>query len=589
MGIPLRSPILLAVIAIVAVGAVAAAAVIIILAVGGKAHPPDETAKFFPRDTQIYFSLNLSPGNDQLRVFRDIVARFRENPEFQRKIDDAFDEADAETGIDLEKEVLPWLGPEIGIGLVDVVGSAIGVGTGGTPLVLALIGTKDPEKAKTVLQDWMHFVEQEMGISFETDSYKGVTVHGDDTVHQHYAVTKEYVLFATDRDLLDEAIDRMEDGETAGTLYGATRFQEARNELPDPRFSTLYVDARSIWLDARRQLGEELPIPVRDQLNDEIPEWLALAGSFIDKGVKLTGLAASPDDGVDEAPMVNSLRSTRLLPSDTFAFASFVFEPDLDPLRKTLESQSIDDLGPDFHDALSLQFGLAIDRDGAFSDVLDAALVRFEEEFGLDLERDVLGWMTGEFSLALLPTDFEALSQDPAAEPLEALALVQFDPERLDDLIRAVDRAVQLLEEKLGLLPDRNSYGGGQGATFDIQELVGPTAYQPGYLILDDHLLIATTGDALKLAGATSQGQEDSLPEESRYARGVEELSKATDQLVYVNIGRIRDSVVEALAPDDLQEYRKEVEPFIGPLAALLLGGVTLEGLSRVTITLTIK
>ena len=76
-------------------------------------------------------------------------------------------------------------------------------------------------------------------------------------------------------------------------------------------------------------------------------------------------------------------------------------------------------MGPDFDDALSSEFGLDVDPNGTFSDVLDAALVRFEEVSGLDLERDVLGWMTGEFSLAMLPTDFEALSQDPAAEPLK--------------------------------------------------------------------------------------------------------------------------------------------------------------------------
>ena len=588
MGILSRGPILLAIVAIVVMGAVAAAAVIIVLAVGGKAHPSEQTAKFFPGGTQIYFSFNLRPGNDQLRAFRDIVDRFREHPEFQRKIDDALDEADGETGIDLEQEVLPWLGPEIGIGLVDVVGSAIGVGTGGTPLVLALIGTKDSEKAEMVLLDWMRYQERDQGMRFEKDNYRGLTVHSEDGGDQHYAVTKEYILFATDRDLLDETIDRMEEGETAGSLYTEPRFQEARDKLPDPRFFTMYVDGKSIWLDARRQFGEGLPNEIRDRLNDEIPDWLALTGSSIDKGVKLTVSAATPD-AADITPLVNSLSSTRLLPWDTLAFASFVFEPDLDPLRETLESQSIDDLGPDFDDALSSEFGLDVDPNGTFSDVLDAALVRFEEVSGLDLERDVLGWMTGEFSLAMLPTDFEALSQDPAAEPFEALALVQFDPERLNDLTRAVDRAVQFLEEQLGLQADRISYGGGQGATFDIKELVGPTAYQPGYLILDDHLIIATTGDALKLTGDTSQGRQDALAEEARYARSVKELSKATNTLVHVNIGGIRDSVVEALDADDLQEYREDVEPFIGPLAVFLLGGETSEDVSRVIITVNIE
>ena len=416
-----------------------------------------------------------------------------------------------------------------------------------------------------------------------------MTNYSADEGDQHYAITTGYVLFATDRDLLEETIDRMEDGETTGTLYAESRFQEARDQLPDQRFSMIYVDAKSVWLDARRQFGEELPAEIIDQLNDAVPDWLALTGSFIDKGVKLTVSAVTPEGASDISTMVNSLSSTRLLPWDTTAFASISFEPDLERLREALESQSIADLGPDFYDAFFLEFGLAVDPDGTFNDVLDAALVRFEEALGVDLERDVLGLMTGEFSLALLLTDFEALSQDPAAEPIEALALVQFDLDRLDDLKRAVDRAVQLLEENLGLTANSISYGGGQGATFDIQELAGPTAYLPGYLILDDHLIIATTGDALKLAGATSEGREDSLAGESKYARGVKELSDATNPLVYVDIGGIVDSVVEALDEDDLREYRKDVEPFIGPLGVFLLGGGTREDVSRVTISLTFR
>lgn len=589
MGMIFRSPMLLAVLAVVVVGSAAAAAVIILLTVMGEAHPAEDTAKFFPSDTQIYLSVNLSPGNDQLRKFRDIVQRFREHPDFQRKIDDWLNEADTETGIDLKMDVLPWLGPEIAIGLVDVVGSTIAAGTGGPPLVLALIGATDTEKAETFLQDWMRYQEREENLNFETGSYAGLTVYSEDGGDQHYAVTAEYVLLATDRDLLEETIDRMEDGDTAGSLHDQSRFQEARGQLPDPRFSMLYIDAKAVWLDTRRQLGDELPVEISDQLDNAIPEWLAISESFIDKGIKLIVVTAMPEDASDEAPVVNSLASARLLPGDTLSFASFAFEPDLDPLRENLESQSIEDLGPDFYDALYFEFGLDVDPEGTLDDVLDAVLASFEEVSGLDFERDVLGWMTGEFSLALLPTDFEALSEDPAAEPIEALALVQFDPERLDDLTRAVKRAVQLLEEQLGLQPEPISYGGGQGATFNIQELVGPTVYLPGYLILDEHLMIATTGDALKLAAVTSERREGSLAEAARYARGVKDLSKATNPLVYVNLGSIIDSVVEALDGDDLREYREDAEPFIEPLEAFFIGGETRDGVTLVTFTLTIE
>ena len=93
----------------------------------------------------------------------------------------------------------------------------------------------------------------------------------------------------------------------------------------------------------------------------------------------------------------------------------------------------------------------------------------------------------------------------------------------------------------------------------------------------------------MELAGATSEGREDSLAEESKYTRGVKELSKATNPLVYLDIAGIRDAVVDALEAEELEEYREEVEPFVGPLEAFLLGGESSGDVGRVTITVTIE
>ena len=588
MKVRFLGPVPLALVTVVIMGAVAAAVVIALVTVAGKAHPPEQTAKFFPLETQVYFSLNLSPGNDQLRKFRDIVQRFREHPNFQPKVDDWLDEADTETGIDPQQEILPWLGSEISVGVIDVVGSTVALGSDGLPLVLAILGSKNFQLAESVLKRWVDYIEKEQGLVFTTDTYQDATVYsgGDDV--QHYAMTKEYVVFATDRDMLEDTIDRIEGADTSASLYTNARFQEVREALPDRRFSMLYVDTKAIWLDARRQFGENLPANLRQQLNDAIPDWVTLTGSFIERGVSLVTLAGTPEEA-QEITRVNSLASAHLLPSDTLAFVSFVLKPDLEPLREQLESQRISDLGTDFYDALSFQLGLAVDEDATFNDVLDALLDRFQDTVGLDLEKDILSWITGEVSLALLPTDFEAVADDPSGEALEALALLQFDAEKRDDVALALYRVGELLEDNLGLSPDRVSYGGGQGAVFDLQEITGRTAHVPGYLILEDHLVIATTAEALRLTGSIGEGRVDSLAEESQYARIEKELSSAPNPLVYVNFGWVRDAVVAALDPDDLQRYREEVEPFVGPLGGLVIAGEAQEGVSRATIALTIE
>ena len=123
--------------------------------------------------------------------------------------------------------------------------------------------------------------------------------------------------------------------------------------------------------------------------------------------------SATSEEDTDGEAREHSLMATRYLPADTLALLAFAVEPDLAGLRQELQEQGIDELVPGLHDALNFGLGLTIELDATLSDVLDAALDKFREAVGVDLERDLLDWMTGEFSLALLPTDFEALGGWP--------------------------------------------------------------------------------------------------------------------------------------------------------------------------------
>ena len=592
-GRPLRDErgigFLLVLVIVAVVGAVAAGGVAAVLLLREEAHPPEETAKLLPSDTQIYFSLSLRPGNDQLRKFGDILGRFREHPNLQPKIDDLLEDAEAETGIDLREDIFPWIGPHVSIGVIDVVGSAIAGTTGGTPLVVALIGTTDSEQSVVFLQDWIAYQEQEGGLAFDAEPYRGFTVYSEQNYDQHYAVTEEYLLLTSERELLEDTIDRVADQDVTGSLYSSSRFQEALDALPEPRFSMLYVDAGVIWRDARRQLGDVLPAQVRQQLDDLIPEWAALTGSFIDRGVKLVVSAARSEGAQQTALITNSLASSRLLPSDTFAFVSFALGPDLDPLREQLADQRIPDLGSDVYDALSLGLGLPIDEDASFSDVLDVLLDRFRGATGLDLERDFLSWMTGEFSFAWLSTDLQAFSTDPDTEAQEAALLIQFDTEERDKVLGTMDEVIDLLEGSLPVQRIEVSYGGGQGVVLDIRELAATTAYRPGYLALDDHLIVATTVDALKLVASISQNQGDALVNEPEYSRLLKEVSGTRDAFIYVNIRGIIEAAVETLDGDSLREYRENAEPFIGPLRAILMTSDTREEVSSFSILLTVE
>ncbi len=554
----------------------------------GKAHPSEQTARFFPADTEVYLSLNLRPGNDQLKRFRDILERFRQEPLFEEKIDEFIDDTGDETGIDLAEDILPWLGPEVAIGVVDVVGSFIAVTGGGRPLVLALIGTSDPERSNAALGNWIEYQELEADLEFRSTTYRSSTVFREMDEGLYYAATREYILFSTDGDLLEETIDRILDGDVDGSLYANPRFQEVRATLPSPRFTTLYAASEAIWKDARRQFGEEIPDQLRQQLDDFIPDWMALTGSFIDMGVKLELSYASPEGFKEVSIPVTSAASAGMLPSDTLAFLSFGI--DYDGIKSQLDEQRVADLGPDVHEVLTSELGVPLDDKATLRDVGDELFDSFEEAFGLDLERDFLDWITGEFSFALLPTDFRGLADDPSTVAVEAAAFIGFDPENRAEIIDFMRRVVDLVEDNLGVSGEPVSYGEVEGVVFDLQNLTEPTPYRPGYLVLDDHLVVATTASSLQVVASVQEGRGNALDADGEYSRLLKDVSGPLNPIFYADVGQIVDGVTAILDPEEREDYEENVAPFIQPLRAFLLTAETRpEGVSRVYFTLTFE
>ena len=118
------------------------------------------------------------------------------------------------------------------------------------------------------LEDWIEYQEKQQTMTFKEDAYRGFPTFTERETSQHYAVTDDYVLFTTDPDLLEETIDRIEDGDSTGSLEESGRFQEARDAAPSARFSMLYVDSESIWRDIRRLAGGRLPPELTDRIDD---------------------------------------------------------------------------------------------------------------------------------------------------------------------------------------------------------------------------------------------------------------------------------------------------------------------------------
>lgn len=576
-------PVLVILLAVLTVAAAGAATAYVLR---GKALGPEQTAKYLPPDTQIYVSLNLRSGTGQLVKARELWERFSQHPGFQPKIDDWMDGIESETGFDFMRDVEPWLGPEIGVGVIDVVGSAVASDLGGLPIMIALLETTDSARSRKFLEDWISFLEDE-GNDYETETYQGATVFRDDSSFAYFAAAGDYLIFASDSDLLEETIDRIQGSANGESLYSNPKFQKVRESLPKERFLTSYVDVKAIWIDSKRQFGSQIPEALRRQVDESGLDWMALTGSLLELGVQVDVLSPVKIDERMPLPVSTSLASTGLVPADSIAYGSFKISTSLDLVRERLDVQSVADLEPDVQSVLTFMVDPSIDEQDSLSDVFDILLDRFKEIVGLDLERDLLDWMTGEFAFVLLPSDFKAASEQPPTAAVNAGVLVQFDEGKRESVNQALNTITGLLEDQLGIAAAPAVHGSGVGAVYDAAQLLGSDVYRPGYLILDGQLIIATDAGVFQEMASVQANKRPSLADDPEYSRIAGRFSRLPEMLFYLNISEIKRAIVEAMDANELSQYKAEAEPFVDQIRSAFITSLIDKDVRRVSLVIT--
>ncbi len=359
-------------------------------------HPHEQTAKYLPPDTQFYMSVNLRPGVGQLSKLKTIYDKFDANDKFGERIDKLFEEIEDESRIDTKEDLLPWLGPEIAVALLD-----FDVADESVDFV-AFIGTTDTEATTVFLDGFLEYIEIEEGTGFTEGSHQGyVTYDGpvdSGDINAHFVVTDDYLLFATTRELLESTVDMID--ASGESLADNPDFISARDSVDDSRFAFLYASTDRIVDTISSSFGL-IDNPVLDEtlfeeIESELPGFVSASASFIDQGIKMSTSFKTPDD----APGVNGsnpLAAADYLPGDTLALIS---------------TGGVQELWDEFKEQIGSDAELSFDQ----------GLQDFNDEFGLDIERDLVRWMTGEVAFALLPTN---LAEDVPV--LNALALAEFN------------------------------------------------------------------------------------------------------------------------------------------------------------------
>lgn len=537
------------VVLVVIIAAVAAGLYVL----GRFAAPKEATARFLPDDTQAYFTISLRPGAGQLLRARRLWATFEDTPGFIDRRDELLDDLRDATGIHFTDDVLPWLGRDITVALLD-----LDLRT--EPEWVVLLQTKDRDASLEFLEELVDFLEEEMGEEFQDDSYLGASLFEEENDEASFAVTDRYVVMGGSRDTVEQLIEDME-SPPERSLARDDAFVRARKQLPSDRFMLFFARSGDLYDGLTGFLGGG----AFTGQSRNIPEAVALSSSFVDQGVRMDFYSDNPT-GLGVVETRNRLATARALPQDTLFFLSFSgLQEAWGQVQETLED---------------------MDEDTAqlLADSLDA----FREATGTDLERDVIDQLDGELAVAVLPSDFRFEDSSPGT--VNALLLAEVKETR--PLQRTLDRLMGVLEDGLGVRTRTEILGSHEAVTLDLQGRRVPEefrGYSPGYLFTEDLAALGSTLDALEQMADTLDGKNSDLASSPEFSRLLEMAPKDAVSVLFVNLAGVIEAVVDALPPAMRSTYARDWRPLVEPFHSFFAAGAASKEAFRATWVITVR
>ena len=326
----------------------------------------DDIVEAMPVRTDLYAGLDM----DQLTI-REIGRLvdpflvesedfdYREFAEFLREIDD---ELESEAGFNLSDDILPWIGPKVGIGIVDYRFSEYGSLEELEFLVIA--ESRDNQAADNFIEKLLFSVEDNTGFLFRELEKDGVTIYELDTEFEDERIaiarSGNLVYLGSGADVIEDSIG----ADRGRSLAENEEFSTLQREMAADRAVTLYVSADFID-DSTGGLASEFPVDP-----DDIPligkSGGALTISIIEAGLRVDLLTLVAQLSEEERILLqgSAAQTAELFPESTVVY---VTSASINQLWEALT-----EVTPDFEEAMEeLSDELGFDIVDDFIVVLD--------------------------------------------------------------------------------------------------------------------------------------------------------------------------------------------------------------------------
>ena len=472
--------------------------------------------------------------------------------------DDLMEEVEDETGIHPLDDVTPWLGTDITFAVLDADEDEV------RWVLMAQVSNRDA--AADFVEDLLDYIEDEYYTDFVEYEMGGADVWVADDEDVAVGLTDEYLLLTDGEETMEDMLDNL-DSPPSRPLAEDELFIAARESMPEDRVMFLYAqveDNFGLTEDILDLYGETET--VWNWFDSNAPEYLAVSASFIDKGLRVDVVAeaASRSLTIDSE---TQLQAADVVPEETIFLLSYAGMRDAwDELRDTLE-----------------------ESDPSTAEEFDQFLEDLEDETGVALEMDVVESLTGEVSLALLPSDIRFSAYDGELDGvIDALLIAGLqDSEGIED---AMDSLTDWIEDN-EIDTDRESVGDYDAVTIEMDQFNEGLLedYEAGFVITDEWLAMGTSLDSLEAFHESAEGGSNSLKSADKFSDLINIAPSPLHLLLYADIAGIVEMVEAGLEEDELDDYRSDVQPFVENLNSFMVASSLTEERWHFTAALTLQ
>ncbi|MCX7691201.1 DUF3352 domain-containing protein [Thermoflexus sp.] len=506
--------------------------------------------ELIPADAVFYMSLSYNlqaqPGYETIRK------AYLDNAEVKRALEDFRARLKEEAKIDWEADVASWLGTEAGIAILALSPEALEQGR--FPLVI-LIASRNLQASERFLQR-LRELAAEQGPAFEERTYRRTRYWFRPGQQENeppvlMATVRDFVVFAADEQALRAVVDRAEGQGQA--LARADRFQRVMKELPSQAVLLGYGDYNGLLRVLREALARQPEAPPLEELLGTGPsaelakaiEAVGFSGELLPEGLRIQAisliqrdkLSAEAQSALDVPPISEGMLAG--VPERVLAILQI---PRIgDQLKQSLEAlRSVPDA--------------------------EQQLRSIESALGIDLERDLISWMTGDLVLIVQPVQ----TATPLGVPVGVSALIEAD--RPQEAQTGLERLEALLQTVGLTVEDRELEGR------SIRVIVDPSGTPVvGYAFGPRAVGIGLPPEALA-SSHPERGPERTIRDNRRFQEVLRRLPDRRSQLLFVDAQELWNLIEDQIPSAEREAFRRDVRPFLVPIRGIGIAGEALSG-----------